>query len=186
MNRSLVTGVVIGVAVAAGAGAIGGYKLFAPAQPEFAEVLGVAEVTKEIQVPREECRDVQVTHRKPVKDQHQILGTVAGAVLGGVAGSQIGGGSGKKIATAAGAVAGGVAGNKVQEDMQNRDTYTTTERRCTTVQDTQTKVTGYDVRYRLGEQEGQVRMSHKPGERIPVKDGQLVLDPPTTSQPPQS
>lgn len=186
MNRSLVTGVVIGVVVAAGAGAIGGYKLFAPAQPEFAEVLAVSEVTKEIQVPREECRDVQVTHRKAVKDQHKILGTVAGAVLGGVAGNQIGGGSGKKIATAAGAIAGGVAGNKVQENLQDRDTYTTTERRCTTVRDTQAEVIGYDVRYRLGEQDGQVRMSHKPGDRIPVRDGQLVLDPPVTAQPPQS
>lgn len=186
MNRSLLSGVVIGVAVAAGAGAIGGYKLLAPGQPEFAEVLGVAEVIKEIQVPREECRDVQVTHRKPVKDQHKILGTVAGAVLGGVAGSQLGGGSGKKIATAAGAVAGGVAGNKVQENMQNGDTYTTTERRCTTVNDIQTEVIGYDVRYRLGEEDGQVRMSHKPGDRIPVKEGQLVLDPPVTAQPPQS
>ncbi len=186
MNRSLVTGVVVGVAIAATAGAIGGYRWFGPAKPEFAQVLAVSEVTKDVQVPKEECRDVLVTHRKPVKDQHQILGTVAGAVLGGVAGSQIGGGSGKKIATAAGAVAGGVAGNKIQENMQEGNTYTTTERRCKTVQETRTEVIGYDVRYRLDEQEGQVRMSHKPGERIPVKDGQLVLDPPAAPQIPQS
>lgn len=177
MNRSLITGLVIGVAVAVTAGAIGGYRLLQPAEPQFAEVLAVSEVTKEVQVPKEVCRDEQVTHRKPVKDQHQILGTVAGAVLGGVAGSQIGGGSGKKIATAAGAVAGGVAGNKVQENMQDRNTYTTTERRCETVQDTRSEIVGYDVRYRLGDEEGRVQMDRKPGDRIPVKDGQLVLDP---------
>ncbi|MFZ5654911.1 MAG: glycine zipper 2TM domain-containing protein [Pseudomonadota bacterium] len=177
MNRSLVTGIVIGAAVAATAGAIGGYRLLGPAQPEFAEVLAVTEATTEVPVSREVCRDVPVTRRKPVKDQHQILGTVAGAVLGGVAGSQIGGGSGKKIATAAGAIAGGVAGKKTQENIQAGATYTTTERRCETVQETRTEVIGYDVRYRLGEREGEVRMSHRPGERIPVRDGELVLEP---------
>ncbi len=174
MNRSLLAGIVLGAAVAAAAGAIGGYRLFAPAEPAYAEVLEVNEVTEEAPVSREVCKDVQVTHRKAPRDEHQILGTAAGAVLGGVAGSQIGGGSGKKIATAAGAIAGGVAGKKTQEKIQAGDTYTTTERRCETVQDTRTKVTGYDVRYRLGDREGQIRMSQRPGDRIPVRDGELM------------
>ena len=71
-----------------------------------------------------------LTHRKPVQDEHKILGTVVGAALGGVVGHQFGGGSGKKVATAAGAVAGGYAGNQVQGNMQAGDTYTTTEQRC--------------------------------------------------------
>ena len=37
------------------------------------------------------------------------------------------------------------------------------------------KPAGYSVRYRLGNQEVTVRMDHDPGERIPVKDGHLVL-----------
>lgn len=179
MNRSLVTGIVLGAAVAAAAGAIGGYRLLVPAEPEFAEVLEVNEVTEEVPVSREVCEDVQVTRRKAPKDEHQILGTVAGAVIGGVAGSQIGGGSGKKIATAAGAIAGGVAGKKTQEKIQAGDTYTTTERRCKTLQETHSQVIGYDVRYRLGEREDEVRMSQRPGERIPVRDGELVLEPQT-------
>lgn len=174
MNRSLVIGIVLGAAVAAAVGAVGGYRLLAPAEPEFAEVLEVNEVTEEVPVSREVCKDVQVTHRKAPKDEHQVLGTAAGAVLGGVAGSQIGGGSGKKIATAAGAIAGGVAGKKTQEKIQAGDTYTTTERRCETVQDTRAQVTGYDVRYRLGDREGQIRMSQRPGDRIPVRDGELM------------
>ena len=72
------------------------------------------------------------------------------------------------------AIAGGVAGKKTQEKIQAGDTYTTTERRCETVQDTRTKVTGYDVRYRLGDREGQIRMSQRPGDRIPVRDGELM------------
>ena len=186
MNRSLLVGIAVGVGVAATAAVIGGYRVAGPAPPEFAEVLGVAEVTRDIQVPREVCSDVQVTRRNPPKDEHQVLGTIAGAVIGGVAGSQIGGGSGKKIATAAGAVAGGVAGNRVQENIQQKDTYTTTERRCRTEQETRTETVGYDVRYQLGDQQGEVRMDHRPGERIPVRDGQLVLDPPAAAAAPAS
>ena len=150
MNRSLITGIVLGAAVAAAAGAIGGYRLLAPAEPTFAEVLEAKEVTEEIPVSREVCKDVQVTHRKAPRDEHQILGTVAGAVIGGV------------------------AGKKTQEKMQAGDTYTTTERRCETRQETRTQVTGYDVRYRLGDQEGRIRMSQRPGDRIPVRDGKLM------------
>ena len=57
-----------------------------------------------------------------------------------------------------------------------KDTYTTTEQKCTTVYDTSEKHLGYEVRYRLNGQEATVKMDHDPGERIPVRDGQLVLD----------
>jgi uncharacterized protein YcfJ len=60
--------------------------------------------------------------------------------------------------------------------MQNNDTYTTTEQRCKTVTDTDEKVSGYEVRYRLAGKEDTVRMDHEPGDRIPVRDGQLVLN----------
>jgi uncharacterized protein YcfJ len=92
-----------------------------------------------------------------------------------VLGNQIGSGSGKKIATVAGAAAGGYAGNKVQQNMQAGDTYTTTERRCHTVTDSREEVVGYDVSYRLGDEQGKVRMDHAPADRIPVENGQLLL-----------
>ncbi len=38
--------------------------------------------------------------------------------------------------------------------MQAGDTYTTTELRCKTVQDTSVNTIGYDVTYRLAGQEG--------------------------------
>ena len=76
---------------------------------------------------------------------------------------------------AAGAVAGGYAGNQVQGNMQAGDTYTTTEQRCKTVQDSSTRTLGYDVTYRLAGQEGVIRMEKQPGPTIPVKDGKLVL-----------
>ncbi len=174
MNKSMLLGTLLGAAGATAAGAMAGYTLLTKG-PEYAEVLNVEPITETIRTPRQECRDELVTRRRPVKDPHQITGTVVGAVVGGILGNQIGGGSGKKLATAAGAAAGGYAGNKAQETLQGQSTYTSTEQRCHTVTDTQEKIIGYDVEYRLEGKIGTVRMDRSPGERIPVEDGRLVL-----------
>lgn len=178
MNKSLVTGLVIGAAVVTAGAAVANLDLF-DRSPKFAEVLNVDAVKETIRTPREVCSDHVVTHTQPVKDEKRVTGTVVGAVVGGVLGNQVGGGSGRKIATAAGAAAGGYAGNQVQKRMQSGNTYTTTETRCETVYDSSEKIVGYDVRYRLGEQEETIRMDHDPGPRIPVENGQPVIHPPT-------
>jgi uncharacterized protein YcfJ len=175
MDKSMLTGLVVGAVVATAGGVIAGLNMIGDDEPEYAEVVNVVEATETINTPREVCEDVPVTRQAPVKDEHKILGTVTGAVLGGVLGNQIGGGSGKKIATVAGAAAGGYAGNKVQGNMQAKDTTTTIERRCHTVTDSSQKIIGYDVTYRIGDQESTVRMDKKPGDRIPLENGQLVL-----------
>ena len=175
MNKSLVIGLVIGTVVAAGAGAAAGFGIM-HRSPQYAEVLKVTPLTRTVRTPRQECHDEDVTRQKPVKDQHQLIGTVAGAVIGGVIGHQIGGGTGRELATVAGAAGGGYAGNRIQKNLQDRDTYTTTEQKCATAYDTSEKRVGYEVRYRLGDQESTVRMDHDPGARIPVHDGQLQLE----------
>lgn len=174
MNKSLVVGAVLGAAVVTAGGAFAGYQLL-DREPAFAEVLEVESLTETVKTPREVCQDVAVTHTKPVKDQHRIAGTAIGAVVGGVLGSQVGSGDGRKLATAAGAAAGGYTGNRVQNKIQQGATYTTTEQRCETVYDSHEKQVGFNVRYRLGDEEGSVQMDHDPGERIPVEEGQLVL-----------
>ncbi len=174
MNKSMMLGIGLGALGVTAGGAVATYSLV-DVGPKYADVLAVKPLTEVIRTPREVCSQVVVNHRRPVQDQHQIAGTVIGALAGGLLGNQVGGGSGKKIATVAGAAAGGYAGNKVQENMQAADTYTTTETRCKTVTDTSEKVIGYDVDYRLGETVGRVRMDAEPGARIPVKNGQLVL-----------
>ncbi|WP_332674004.1 glycine zipper 2TM domain-containing protein [Aromatoleum sp.] len=174
MNKSMMLGLGLGALGVTAGGAVATYSLV-DFEPKYAEVLAVEPLKETIRTPREVCEEVAVSRHKPVKDQHQVAGTVIGALAGGLLGNQIGDGSGKKIATVAGAVAGGYAGNRVQENMQASDTYTTTETKCKTVTDTSAKVVGYDVEYRLGEQVGHVRMDHEPGPRIPVQDGQLVL-----------
>ncbi|PRB82141.1 glycine zipper 2TM domain-containing protein [Pseudomonas sp. MYb185] len=175
MNKSMLSGIVIGAVVATAGGAIAGYNALSDKTPTHAEVLNVVELKENERIPREVCEQVAVTRQKPVQDQHQVLGSVAGAVIGGVLGNQVGGGSGKKIATVAGAAAGGYAGNKTQERMQQNNTYTTTEQRCKTVYDSKEKVVGYQVDYSIGDETGSVRMDRHPGNRIPLQDGQLVL-----------
>nr|WP_189674217.1 MULTISPECIES: glycine zipper 2TM domain-containing protein [Pseudomonas] len=171
----MLVGAVLGAVGVTAGGAVATYSLV-KSGPEYAQVLAVDPVKTQIKTPREVCKDVTVTRQKPVQDQHQIAGTVLGAVAGGLLGNQIGGGTGKKIATVAGAAGGGYAGNKIQEGMQERDTYTTTQTRCNTVNDISDKVVGYDVRYMLDGKEGKVRMDRDPGNQIPVnKEGQLIL-----------
>lgn len=175
MNKSLVIGLVVGAIVVTAGAAIGGLGPF-NRQPAYAEVVKVDTVSEKIRTPREVCEDQVVTHQEPVKDERRIAGTVIGAIVGGVVGNQVGSGDGKKVATAAGAAAGGYAGNKVQQRVQDGKTYTTTERQCRTVYDTSEKVVGYNVQYKLGERTDTIRMERDPGSRIPVKDGQLVVD----------
>lgn len=175
MNKSMLSGIVIGAVVATAGGAIAGYSAMVPKAPTHAEVTSVREITEEQRTPRQVCQDVAVTRQRPVQDQNRVIGTVAGAVVGGVLGNQVGGGSGKKIATVAGAAAGGYAGNKTQEQLQARDTYTVMERRCETAYDTNTRVVGYQVDYLIGDKPGSVRMDSHPGKLIPLEDGQLVM-----------
>lgn len=173
MNKSMLTGTVLGVVAATAVGSIASYKMLSGS--EYAEVLAVTAVTESVKTPREECKDVVVTKQAPVKDQHKITGSVLGAVAGGLAGDAIGGGGKNTGAKIAGAVVGGVAGNRIQDSMQKGDTYQATERRCQTVTDVSERTVGYNVQYRLGDKTAEVRMDHDPGSTIPVHDGQLVL-----------
>ena len=178
MNKSTVTGIVIGVVVASAGGVIANYTLNkedTPAAPTYAEVLSVKPIVETQSTPREQCEEYQVTERAPVKDEHQVTGTVAGAIIGGVIGNQVGGGSGKKIATVAGAAAGGYAGKKTQENLQNKNTTTRWETRCETVYDSAEVMKGYNVAYKIGDEEGQVKMDYDPGEKIPLENGELVI-----------
>jgi uncharacterized protein YcfJ len=179
MNPSMMKGVMVGgiAMVVLGASGVTYQQL---TKPKFAQVVTSKEVFETVVTPREHCEDVQVKRQAPVKDEHRIAGTAIGAIAGGVIGHQIGGGSGKKLATVGGAAAGGYAGNQVQKNMQQKDVVTTTERQCKTVQDKSQKLVGYNVTYRLDGKEGTVRTSFKPGDKLPVKDGQVDTTPPAS------
>ncbi|MEO6367487.1 MAG: glycine zipper 2TM domain-containing protein [Steroidobacteraceae bacterium] len=127
MNKQIIVrGLAVLLAVTAGAGLAGCNEGEAKVQTGSVKAGPVA---------REECHDETVTLTKQAKDKNQIAGTAVGAIIGGVLGNQIGKGDGKKLATAGGAVAGGYAGNKIQENAQEKNTYTETKRVCKTVYD---------------------------------------------------
>lgn len=173
MNKSMLIGTVLGAGIATAGGAIGGYQLLK--QADYAEVVSSTPIIKESKIPHQECHDETVVKQKPIKDQNRVAGKVIGAVVGGALGNQVGGGDGKKVATVAGAVAGGYAGDKVQHNMQQKDTYTTVEQRCKTTYETREDIVGYNVVYRLEGKESSIKMNYDPGTRIPLQNGELVI-----------
>ncbi|EPX2693112.1 glycine zipper 2TM domain-containing protein [Salmonella enterica subsp. enterica serovar Senftenberg] len=176
MNKSMLAGIGIGVAAALGVAAVASLNVF-DRGPQYAQVISAKPIKETVKTPRQECRNVTVTHRRPVQDENRIAGSVLGAVAGGVIGHQFGGGRGKDAATVVGALGGGYAGNQIQGSMQESDTYTTTQQRCKTVYDKSEKMLGYDVTYKIGDQQGKIRMDKDPGTQIPLDgNGQLVLN----------
>jgi uncharacterized protein YcfJ len=137
----------------------------------YGKVVSVDPVRKTVNNPRQVCKDEVITHTTPPKDEHRIAGTAIGAVAGGLLGNQIGGGKGKTLATVAGAVGGGYAGNRIQASRQHANTTSSVERHCDTVNDTSTKLVGYDVRYEYKGVTRTVRMDHDPGDRVKVEEG---------------
>jgi uncharacterized protein YcfJ len=174
VNKSLTVGLVVGACAAVSAGAFAGYRMMSA--PAGAQVISAKALTQSVKTPRQDCHDEQVTHQKPVKDEHRLVGTGVGAVVGGLLGSRIGGGNTRYVTGLAGAAAGGYAGNKLQEKVQEANTYTTTEQRCVTAYDTVEKPAGYEVVYVLDGKRHKVHMSYDPGREIPVRDGQVMID----------
>ena len=172
MDKSILLGLVIGGAAVTAAGAFAGYQ--AIEKKDSAEVIAVEPVMTTVKTPRQVCGDEVVSHQAPTRDPKRVTGAVLGAVVGGAVGNQIGDGTGQTVATVAGAAAGGYAGSKIQKQMQQGNTYQTTESRCTTVYDSVEKPDGYNVRYRLDGVERTVRMDHDPGDRIRVEDGEVM------------
>ena len=181
MEKSMIKGIAIGITT--GALAIAGVAGYKSANPKYADVVAVTEITKTIEAPRKECRDVQVQRQAPTSDPNRIAGTVIGGVTGGVMGNQFGRGSGNTVATIVGAAGGAYVGNQVQGSIQKNDVVTMTKRRCSTVYDKSQQVVGYDVTYRLKGKEEMVRTAFRPGATLPVENGQVVVtQPPVATQ----
>ena len=175
MKSAAIAALSIAGAVAVAGVGYGAYQAVTPQKSGYAKVVNVDPIVKTWQEPREVCQQVNVERKKPVKDQHRVTGSVVGAVIGGVVGHQFGGGSGKDAATAGGAIAGGVAGNQIQKGMQEKNTYTTTEQRCNTVMEDKSRTEGYDVTYTFNDSEETIRMDKKPGDRLRIEDGDVVI-----------
>lgn len=141
-----------------------------------------------VNVPRNECsshwineRGGRVSTERQDSQGRQYGGAIVGGLAGGILGHQVGGGSGKDAATALGVVLGAMAGDQ----LQNRDSrvqydngqydngrYESAQRevkRCRTVYDTQTRITGYRVTYDYRGQQYTTFMRTNPGNSLPVR-----------------
>lgn len=186
MNRSMLIGCVTGAAIMVASGAVAGYQwnhaktleaATAAQQAQFADIINVVAVNEKTVIPHRECHQHTVSHRAPVRDPYQLIGTGTGAVLGGVVGHQVGKGQGRDVATVLGALAGGYTGNRIQHGMQEQDWNTSTVNRCTTVKVVTETPMGYDVTYRYNGMENTVRMDHRPsGNRLPVSNQVVFQD----------
>lgn len=139
MDKSMLIGVVAGIAVAT-AGGVAGYSLLGQdAQTDNQENALVLEetdaqsatTTVTAAVVQEECWDEEVTVQADPRDEHAIAGTAAGALIGGALAKRIG--DDHDLATAAGAVAGAFLGRRAQREFQENNTTTTIVRRCAPV-----------------------------------------------------
>ena len=153
MNKSLLTGTVLGAFVAAGGAAITSHKLLD--HGEYADVVSVTKLTQEIKTPREECRDEVVTQQPSITNESGVVGSVGGAIAGDVIGNE--------------------TGAPLQPDIEQHSAYQTTENVCSTVYDVREHTVGYNVEYRIGDRAGHLRLDHDPGPRIPLHNGQLIL-----------
>lgn len=119
----------------------------------------------------------------------QYGGAIVGGLAGGVLGNQIGGGSGKDAATVLGVMLGAITGDRLENRNQNdsrgqvaqgydgHDPYSNGQyesaqrevQRCRTVNDTQTRLTGYRVTYDYGGQQYTTFMRKHPGQSLAVR-----------------
>jgi uncharacterized protein YcfJ len=143
--------------------------------PEFVRVVSVQPLSRTVSEPRQVCNDVEVEKPAPVRDQHQVAGSIVGGVIGGVIGNQIGDGDGRKIARIAGALGGAYAGNKVQERIQASRTVKAVEQQCETVYEPRELPDGYNVTYEWDGGTRTERMPNDPGSRLPVRGGEVIL-----------
>jgi uncharacterized protein YcfJ len=144
---------------------------FAEGFTDYAKVRNVEPQYERVNTPRRECTSEWVNERSVRQEDRSYGGAVVGAIAGGLIGNQIGGGRGKEAATALGAVVGAMTGDR----LDNRDRNVVVEesprevKRCRTVDDVHTRITGYRVTYDYRGQRFTTFMPNDPGSELRVR-----------------
>jgi uncharacterized protein YcfJ len=152
VNNTVLASLIVGAVVVSAAGAIAYNSGFNPLQ-KYATVVAVEPAFETHRVPRQVCGDEAAMEQAATSNAEDSGQT-----------------------TAAGAAAGGDAGAKTEKPAPKKDdTDATADEPCVMVYDTESVPAGFDVTYELDGVQRVVRMDERPGERIPVDDGELVL-----------
>ena len=137
-----------------------------------ARVRSVDPQYENINVPRNECSSHWVTETQRVDTERSYGGAIVGGVAGGIIGNQVGKGHGRDAATALGAVVGAIAGDRLNNRDRREHYYEPSARevkRCRTVYDTQSRITGYRVNYEYRGQHYSTVTRENPGNSLTVR-----------------
>lgn len=150
---------------------------------DTARVRNVNPQYENVSVPRNECTSQWVTEQQPVAASRNYGGLAVGGVAGAVLGNQVGKGHGREAATALGAVVGALAGEHFanqngwggyQQASQPQQRQVQT---CNTVNDVQSRLTGYQVEYEYRGQVYNTVTREKPGRTLPVRVSVTPVEP---------
>lgn len=152
----------------------------ADAYTDNARVRSAEPQYENVSVPRNECTSHWIQERggRHGGERHErnLGGAIIGGLAGGIIGNQVGGGKGKEAATALGAVIGAVTGERLDNrddrgyyDGGHHEPAQREVKRCRTVYDSQTRLTGYRVAYEYRGQQFTTFMRSNPGSSLAVR-----------------
>lgn len=131
---------------------------------EYARVLSVAPQVEQFNQPQQECR----TEYVPTQPQRGAGGAILGGLAGGIIGNQVGGGSGRTAATAVGAITGAIVGDRMEND-GNTSGGERAVRNCRTIDNWQSRTSGYAVTYDYHGRSYTTVMPYDPGDRVKLR-----------------
>jgi uncharacterized protein YcfJ len=151
---------------------------------DTARVRNVNPQYENVSVPRNECTSQWVTEQQPVAASRNYGGLAVGGVAGALLGNQVGKGHGREAATAVGAVVGALAGEHFANQngwgggyQQASQPEQRQVQNCRTVNDVQTRLTGYQVEYEYHGQVYSTVTREKPGRTLPVRVSVTPVEP---------
>ena len=136
-----------------------------------------------VSVPRNECTSQWVTEQQAVPASRNYGGLAIGGVAGALLGNQVGGGRGRDAATAVGAVVGALTGEHLANQngwggyQQAAQQQQRQVQNCRTVNDVQSRLTGYQVEYEYRGQVYSTVTRENPGRTLPVRVSVAPVEP---------
>jgi uncharacterized protein YcfJ len=151
---------------------------------DTARVRNVEPRYENISVPRNECSTQWVTEQQAVPASRNYGGLAIGGVAGALLGNQVGGGRGREAATAVGAVVGALTGEHFANQngwgggyQQASQPQQRQVQNCHTVNDVQSRLTGYQVEYEYRGQVYSTVTRENPGRTLPVRVSVAPVEP---------
>lgn len=139
---------------------------------DWARVTNVQPQYERVNVPRQQCtNEIVYDQRGHYGGDRSVGGALVGGVAGGLLGSQVGKGNGKTAATAAGAIVGAIVGDRIDNNGYQAAHYPPRGRevqRCYTVDNWESRLTGYNVTYEYNGRRYTQFMNQHPGNRMRV------------------